>query len=647
MEIKNNITQIPPISDSLQKTGAAQSAVSKPVQYSNNQEVCSSATSKAVRERFDALLKLNKETPFIDPNAAVAELYKKTADISKLFDYIDNDPVLSKLEVDYDNFQDILQHSIKEKYDFDFSLESKKEALKKLSVFGTKPQNTTLFKVIGEDILSDIVLFNSTDIDSFTEKGIKNITRVFDSPDLKAIAEKIRAEDIYQILKQKNGQELITKNIELLEQAMQKPEFAFLKDTKSIDSDIIRYNGDLKSLLSLLKSKHENLLSNEKLKFGIDYVSGESSIKTKVEHSGGLIFEKINYYDKELKLNSTVSSTEGISKTGEKTLNMSVKDLLNNTQYRTRQVFDTTNKVWVLTSQIKEVKDKEGKITNREITKLSNVKGVYNIKTLDSKGKIFTKSSAVQDSSGTTIVKRLTSPDGTQTLVDYHQSPDTKKSSFSYKIIDKSGKLIAKKETETEFINNLSAQQTIDGKKYKIYHLKDEIKVFDEATQKTSRIDLNKVFPEITESLRGMMKKLPAPELIAVSEKIKSIKSINEKKANFNPLIKKLETSSNPFVFLHELGHAKIEEIDSELIKIFDGEKAAYKKIFPKKISNYTSYFTTNMHRKGPLGGLEEASSEINAIINTPLFPKWIMTRAHYLQENFPKTIAFLLKHKI
>lgn len=673
MKIENKTNQTPPIGYPPKTQGTAQSALQSNPKYSTspiNEQLCSPEASKAIRQRFDALLELDRQHPFIEKNALVAEVYKKTVDVSQLFDYISKDPVLSQISDDYEDFQEILHESLKEKYNLHFDLNSKKEALEKLSAFGAKPENKKIFEKIGNNILGDIVGFNSNDMNSFTENGINNLRKLFDTPTLDVVSEKLKIEVINEIIKDKDQNGLISKNIDVLERALKKPEYAFMNNVKLIDADLIRHKGDLGELLELLKKENSTLHQGEELKVLVDHVSGESQIRRITEHQNGLKLEKINFYDKKLNLNSTYHGTTGISSSGEKTLNSFVKDLNNNTNYSTRGVFDERTKSWILTSQIKEERDAAGKLLNREIIKLSNIDGAYNIKTMDAQGRIHTKSSACKNKNGTIITKNLVSPDGTVTKVRYNLSPNGEKEAFGIQIAEKDGTVIAQKTDYKTVLNNIATQEDINGKKYRIHYAEDGVKVFDETTQKISKIDLSKMSHAERKQSHAIFKKLPATELIAISENIDNISSVEDIKSSYMLLNKKLSSSPDPFIFAHELGHSKdsvlgeIEDLiskheftnnkikhkissDKVFQKIFAKEKQMFDEAFPKTIRTYTNYFTSNIKLDNPTRRFQEVIAETNGIINIPVFAKWIMKRTHFLQENFPRTIAYLMKHKL
>jgi hypothetical protein len=63
---------------------------------------------------------------------------------------------------------------------------------------------------------------------------------------------------------------------------------------------------------------------------------------------------------------------------------------------------------------------------------------------------------------------------------------------------------------------------------------------------------------------------------------------------------------------------------------------------------DFVSYFVAGEeHYNGKLGGLGETVAESNAIQSVAKPHPFMQMRTHVLQEYFPKTIAFLVKHRL
>ena len=103
------------------------------------------------------------------------------------------------------------------------------------------------------------------------------------------------------------------------------------------------------------------------------------------------------------------------------------------------------------------------------------------------------------------------------------------------------------------------------------------------------------------------------------------------------------------FVILHELGHTKdmrkLEKLHSnkDLQKIFNKEKEAFLAKFPQAERKNIDYFLNQKdHYKGKDGGLTEAIAESNALLGTHSSLNLTAIRSQYLQQYFPRTIAFV-----
>ena len=165
----------------------------------------------------------------------------------------------------------------------------------------------------------------------------------------------------------------------------------------------------------------------------------------------------------------------------------------------------------------------------------------------------------------------------------------------------------------------------------------------------------------------NLLKKLTAPELIAVNQNIKALDTIKATDSFFMPGADAISSSLHRFVFEHELGHSKdslIESMsdivndskksimdadtkivsDERLQKIFLSERKKFLAAKTTRLSKLASYFVTENIERSLKKGLAEAIAEINAIVNVPAPPIWIMPRTQLLKENFPKTIAYLLR---
>ena len=126
------------------------------------------------------------------------------------------------------------------------------------------------------------------------------------------------------------------------------------------------------------------------------------------------------------------------------------------------------------------------------------------------------------------------------------------------------------------------------------------------------------------------------------------------------------EFLDDPYIFLHELGHAtdrcgkpvefyqygnKVEpeyidsiRDDKKFKKIYEQERKNFLKEFPINERNYIDYFIEKGNNANPNTnvGHAETIAETNAILNTYPTVESQGLRTQYLQQHFPRTIAYL-----
>ena len=128
-----------------------------------------------------------------------------------------------------------------------------------------------------------------------------------------------------------------------------------------------------------------------------------------------------------------------------------------------------------------------------------------------------------------------------------------------------------------------------------------------------------------------------------------------------------LVVPEDAFVFLHELGHATdiggkpVDELknkqtgkwetiikgslrdDKKFQKIYDEERKNFLKEFPTNEREHINYFIADEALPGrPKQGKNETIAETNALLNTYQTTNVLGIRTQYLQQHFPKTIAYL-----
>ena len=668
----------------------AQSTIplTEPISTVNVQtEVCSKEANEAIRNQLNTLIKLNTKEKFIDKKITLSKIQKDLSALYEIQKFIDNDELLkTNLEIDYNTICASYFDGLKYGSYRDVDVNTAKKILSELSVLYQKPETEKLARVIDMEILKYAFTGQTDIIPKLKPETMKIYCDIFNSPELKGIVQNLDSEKIVSEIIENKNPAVLEKNAETIKNLIKKPEYAFFKEIKIPDPNILRYDGDIKAFFDLLKGYKNNLLKNEELRYFIDNEANEAIIRITDEVNETFKTQKNLVFDKSLKMVSMDTTVLSVNKNNRRVQNIRTIDLLNNTEYRTRLVEDMefTNKTergkkanWILDTQIKEAKNKDGKIIKREIIKESGIDGAYNIKTIDESGKIKTKAMAYKNSDGSIYIeKNIESTDGTKTRVRFKNRVskygEQTAEIMDYQISDVNGNEISKRENIIQQINNLHTESYVNGEKHKIYYMdKDVVRVVNQKTGKISVLNLNELVRNGDTELKEFIKALPGATLETLSETVKTVVKTPKEDSSCIPMTKYLETAADRFVIDHEIGHLKsfingnflqeqktrlVADIfdaennrlsrDPELVKIYEEEMAEFVKNVPRRIRNFAQYFSNYAHAKTN-NGLEEAFAEIEALINNVKIPKFIYRRAHLLQENFPKTIAYIMQHRI
>ena len=319
----------------------------------------------------------------------------------------------------------------------------------------------------------------------------------------------------------------------------------------------------------------------------------------------------------------------------------------------------------------------------------SKIRGEFENTEITEDGKIYKSGLAEFDrNKGGHIEKHLTSPDGTVT--DYIFANDKKGSRyFYYKITDENGKVLYETTKKFKVLSENHFQSSTDGINYDI--------VFDENKVRIEKLDGNNEAAEyklkdftkedyknLAEEIRQCeqntttCRKLEAGEItlgdIAIEKKIidkytvdkkfiKVLKSLAGeewfalKNSNVYTLISDTDNDTAESVgkgirlgkdnillsvFEHEIGHEKARALnlkeDNALKNIYEYEKALFTTNVPDIAVRQAGYFLRYLMANG----LSETTAEANLIINTPAQWKNIGSRTIFLQQYFPKTIAYI-----
>ena len=383
--------------------------------------------------------------------------------------------------------------------------------------------------------------------------------------------------------------------------------------------------------LSKLIQKEEKDNKNVSISLNKDFADMSSYIfKSKNEN-----YEKFQILDKNLN-----PKTEEITREKEGFKYTEVKDFKNNTILKAK-----SDKKGVLINSTKIFYDKNGKLLKTEITKQSDIEGIYDIKVKNANGKEEIISSGKVDKKGlSTITKNLTSPDGVKTEYNCFFDKNGNKE-FTYKIFDKKGKTILNNKETFNVISDSKSISTKNGEKYEIIYNTDNISI----KNKNKTVEM---------SLYGFasgdispLKRVSGNELVQMQNNVTKYGGGQGSFAAYDVFTKAVNTSDNKLsTLLHELGHAKDYrnkdmEIssDSNFVKTFEKEKDNFvnnSSNFERSLIEY--FIRPKGHHAGENGGKVEMVAETNALLNAPADDNATAMRKQLLQQYFPETIALL-----
>ena len=385
-------------------------------------------------------------------------------------------------------------------------------------------------------------------------------------------------------------------------------------------------------------------------------------------------------------------------------------DFRTNTFNETKFAFDKDGYPY-MESALKIKRDKNNRLCRKEYYEKSDVPGMFNVKYEFPNGKTRQISKATVDKkTGYTLVEKdMRSTDMTRTQFRYEDDPMGNRI-IDYKITAPDGKVLMNQSQSFEVLNENTFRSSRNDKSYLIQYDKKEntITVVDEQKQDGFQIPIKGfVVPKnpkdrknpakvdaSEQKIVNMLKKIPGDELLNLANTTVQIEDIEDKLGSYQmptfyqvgdnqstPKVNKdgnivmdniysfsiLNVSDDPFVFLHELGHAtdmtgkpaelvlnnQGQAIDAKLLdtlhedetfkKTYAEERKNFLKEFPTNERDHIAYFIEEEAVEGqPERGREETIAETNALLNTYQSVDVIGIRTQYLQQHFPKTIAYL-----
>jgi len=426
---------------------------------------------------------------------------------------------------------------------------------------------------------------------------------------------------------------------------------------KSISDDDTR-------LVTLRKSKFDS-----KNNFIIKAVNGDNDTK-------------LNLVDKEL--NILASEEAKLNSKGN-------KKLVQTMDYRTN-TFDKIlmNKrddfnMFVVDNQIKIRRDKQGRLIRKETIEQSEIPGMYNVRYDFPNGKSRILSSATVDkkTGNVLITKDMRSADMTRTQYRYEDDPEGNRI-MEYKVTTPNGKVLMNQSQTFEKVADNKFRSTRNDKSFIVELTEKSIDVTDENKKEKFQIPTKGFIKGNEKKVMNMLKSIPGDELINMASSVVMIEEIPDRLDSYcqtkfyNVADNKsnkpqymtastLAISDDAFVFLHELGHATdmggkdvdiltdrygnpIDAVikdalnnDKEFVKTYNEERKNYLNEFPPSERDFVGYFLEEEAVRGQKDrGRKETIAETNAILNTYQTVDLLGIRTQYLQQHFPKTIAYL-----
>ena len=338
-------------------------------------------------------------------------------------------------------------------------------------------------------------------------------------------------------------------------------------------------------------------------------------------------------------------------------------DYRNNTTTKVRSELDRNGNI-VVTDEVRIVKDKNNNVIRKEMMTHSPVEGAYDQKYVypDGTEKIISKARQFKEDGKEIIQKDMNSLDGTRTQYKLEQDNKGNKS-LKYKITDKDGNVLMNLNKTMQRISENKVRSTSGDKTYDVTFEKDKITVEENGKEPTVIRISNSSFFSKGLNVEGnksemleLMKKLPAEQLLALSDTVKTLNGLDKNECMMYPTKKQIDTINEVFSVLHETGHAidyrnsnmvigNVSSIGTDycLRDIYTKEREAFDKAYPNAQREHVSYFIKQSnHYDGKWGGLSEVIAETNALRDSYTTEMSLAPRVQYMQQYYPRTIAYI-----
>lgn len=257
---------------------------------------------------------------------------------------------------------------------------------------------------------------------------------------------------------------------------------------------------------------------------------------------------------------------------------------------------------------------------------------------------------------GKRIIKEFQSTNGVVTK--YVQVIGPKATSLNYIIIDKDGNTLLSQKRTYKKIDENHYESTLNDKKYSLNFSDNKLEVskFDNQGNKLDEIEFDDNVLDF--KLVDLYKKLPGDYFFDIKDMniskvgmlyLPGFRNQGMFNPNENSILMSPELINNPFVFSHELGHAKdfimLNKLhnDNTLKDIFNKEIDQYKLISSNEESKSIDYFIKKIADQ-PWHNISELIAETSALTSGLYNNGYsdIYMRGVVLQQHFPESIAYI-----